>query len=164
MTMGKFIVGTFLILGLSFYELSGGAGFVPEVRQDVVAAAQVTDATAEVTRADTSALASMTAPAVVAPAPATVVATVQAQPTVPVAVVVQAPAPAPVADSIDLRLVAGDLVNMRDGPGTDFNVVDKLSRGTLAEVIEVNGAGWVRIRVADTAQVGWMAERLLTDS
>jgi len=30
--MGKFIVGTFMLLGFGFYELSGGAEFEPEVR------------------------------------------------------------------------------------------------------------------------------------
>lgn len=30
--MGKFIFGTFLVLGLAFYQLSGGADFVPESR------------------------------------------------------------------------------------------------------------------------------------
>ncbi|MEN8895051.1 MAG: hypothetical protein ABF248_03045 [Yoonia sp.] len=30
--MSKFIVGTFLMLGFGFYQLSGGADFEPEVR------------------------------------------------------------------------------------------------------------------------------------
>lgn len=74
-----------------------------------------------------------------------------------------APEPAPVAAPIplDLRAVAGSRVNMREGPGTGFGVIDTLPGGTEAEVIEVNADGWARIRIIGTNQTGWMAERLL---
>jgi len=67
-------------------------------------------------------------------------------------------------ETIDLREVAGKRVNMRSGPGTNFDVLDTLNRGTQAEVIEVNADGWARIRITDSDQIGWMAERLLTNS
>lgn len=54
--MNRFIVLTFLFLGWGFYELSGGADFVPETRGDKIAAAQPAEAPAEeelVTRAST---------------------------------------------------------------------------------------------------------------
>lgn len=53
---------------------------------------------------------------------------------------------------------------MRSGPGTNYGVLDTLTRGTQTEVIEVNANGWARIRVTTTDQVGWMSSRLLTPS
>jgi uncharacterized protein YgiM (DUF1202 family) len=50
---------------------------------------------------------------------------------------------------------------MREGPGTNFGVIDTLTGGTEAEVIEVNAEGWAYIRLVGTNQTGWMAERLL---
>ena len=73
-------------------------------------------------------------------------------------------APEAVADpSLDLRQVAGDWVNMRSGPGTDYGVVETLPQGTQAEVMEVDASGWARIRITDSGLEGWMAERLLTN-
>lgn len=61
----------------------------------------------------------------------------------------------------DIREVTGDLVNMRSGPGTDFDRIDKLSRGTEVEVLESDGRGWVRLRVVETGEVGWVADWLV---
>ena len=76
-----------------------------------------------------------------------------------------APAPAAVSspDLASLREVAGRAVNMREGPSTSYNVIDTLPQGTQTEVIDSDGAGWVRVRVVETGQMGWMAERLLTN-
>jgi len=62
---------------------------------------------------------------------------------------------------VDLRAVSASRVNMRTGPGTNYGVLDKLVRGTQAEVIEVTAEGWARIRVVETGQVGWMSTSLL---
>ena len=51
---------------------------------------------------------------------------------------------------VDLRAVSGSRVNMRTGPGTSYGVLDKLARGTQAEVIEVTAEGWARIRVVES--------------
>ena len=64
-------------------------------------------------------------------------------------------------DTADIRAVAGSRVNMRSGPGTDYGVLSTLSRGTEAEVLEVDTTGWARIRIIGSGQIGWMAERLL---
>lgn len=56
------------------------------------------------------------------------------------------------------REVAGDRVNLRDGPGTSFPVVGRLARGEAAEVLERRG-DWARVRVG--ANEGWMSERFL---
>ena len=70
-----------------------------------------------------------------------------------------APVPEPV---LDIRQVAGSRVNMRDGPGTGYGIVTSLTEGTEVEVIETDGAGWVKLRTTDDQFVGWMAEYLLT--
>ena len=62
---------------------------------------------------------------------------------------------------VDLRRVSGSRVNMRSGPSTDFTVLDTLDGGTATEVIERDTNGWVLVRVQNTGQEGWMAERLL---
>jgi len=63
----------------------------------------------------------------------------------------------------DIRAVDANRVNMRAGPGTNFGVLAKLTRGTEAEILEENDDGWVRLRVTDSGQVGWMAARLLSE-
>ena len=65
-------------------------------------------------------------------------------------------------DRGDFRSVTGSLVNMRDGPGTDYLAVDKLSQGTVVEVIETAENGWLHLRVTETGQTGWMADWLVT--
>ena len=62
---------------------------------------------------------------------------------------------------VGLRAVSGSRVNMRTVPGTNYGVLDKLVRGTQAEVIEVTAEGWARIRVVETGQVAWMSTSLL---
>ncbi len=62
---------------------------------------------------------------------------------------------------IDLRTVSGNRVNVRGGPGTNFDIVGKLVRGDAVEIIEDNGAGWVLMRSVDTGEQGWLADFLL---
>jgi uncharacterized protein YgiM (DUF1202 family) len=76
------------------------------------------------------------------------------------------PAPEPAAAPASLveaaagarREVAGDRVNLREGPGTTFDVVGRLARGEVAEVIETRD-DWARVRVG--ANEGWVSERFL---
>lgn len=63
----------------------------------------------------------------------------------------------------DRRVVSGNRVNVRGGPGTNFQVVNKLVRGDAVEVLEDPGNGWVRLRPVGGGTVGWMADFLLTD-
>lgn len=185
--MGKFIVFTFLMLGIVFYEMSGGEEFEPELREPIeVAQTQLEPVETpvsqpEVTRADTASLIQISAPASTAPsipAPAPAIAEpVSFGGPLPAGEVIITPAPAaPAQDTTvvveqiaaapinDIRSVAGDRVNMRSGPSTDYRVLDTLPRGTEAEILEVDAEGWARIRLMATGQEGWMAERLLTDS
>lgn len=160
--MTRFILVTFFFLAVAFYEMSGGSGFVPEQR---IAAA---DPVETVTRADTVELASLTvvqepevaetltvpliAPPVVAETPPQDTAVVEAI----VAEVVQAPAVVQ-----DLREVIAERVNMREGPGTDYAVMDRLVQGTEAEVLETDAAGWARVRVLESGLSGWVSAEFL---
>jgi hypothetical protein len=63
----------------------------------------------------------------------------------------------------DIRKVSGTRVNVRGGPGTNFGVVGRLGKGDAVEIIEDNGAGWVRFRSVDGAESGWMADFLLSN-
>lgn len=69
------------------------------------------------------------------------------------------PAPEPEAD---LREIVATRVNMRAGPGTDNDIVDRLDRGHTVEVLENNGRGWLRLRALPEDRVGWIAARLVS--
>ena len=181
--MNKFVLFSFLILGVGFYELSGGSDFVPQTRE----AATVQVARAESIEAVTPALRE------IAPEPEKV-ATVIAEPTentiqlaalnvqtsvsdlpkidlskfdIPQAV-------APVTETsvtseeptgfigTDIRQVTGTRVNIRSGPGTSYDVVAQAIQGDEAEIIVDDGTGWVQLRLAG-GQTGWMADFLLSN-
>ena len=175
--MGRLIVCTFLFLGWGFYELSGGSDFqapqpVQTTQLDLAPLAttdvEVTQASAEiVTRARaTPAVAEILTPR---PTPAFLSVTdVPDEAEVAAAAALQAEEEAAAVEIaavvkpvIDLRAVTGNRVNMRNGPGTNFQVVAKLVRGDQAEVLQSSGDGWVKIRTMDTGRIGWMAERLM---
>jgi len=62
----------------------------------------------------------------------------------------------------DVRKVSGNRVNVRGGPGTDFNVVSRLVRGDAVEILQDDGNGWVLMRPIEGGTEGWMADFLLT--
>jgi len=64
----------------------------------------------------------------------------------------------------DLRTVRGNRVNVRGGPGTDYEVVIRLGRGDAVEILQDNGDGWVKMRPLEGGPEGWMADFLLTSS
>lgn len=147
--MDKFIIGTFLVLGVGFYELSGGADFQPQQpAAEQIANVAVTPTVVPFDQPQVTRAAAIEIP----------VETPQQD-----AQIVEASLELPVVEEIpvDLRAVSGSRVNMRTGPGTNYGVLDKLVRGTQAEVIEITGDGWARIRVVETGQVGWLAAKLL---
>ncbi len=191
--MGKFIIGTFGILAWAFYVLSGGASFTPETRVAAAAPAQPlaeqtppADVVALITPLAPETVEPAQAPVAVDPVTMTPPPAIEsAQDATPIAVSatttpafagsdtnvigiapsftsLSAPAPAS-PDMTTLREVAGRAVNMREGPDTSYAVLDTLPQGTQTEVIESDGTGWVRVRVVGTGQMGWMAERLLTN-
>jgi hypothetical protein len=147
--MDKFIIGTFLLLGFGFYQLSGGADFQPEPSPVVeLAAVEVTPAAIPFNEPQVTRAAAFEIPT---------------EAPVAEAVIIEASMEVPAIEElpVDLRAVSGSRVNMRTDPGTNYGVLDKLVRGTQAEVIEVTAEGWARIRVVETGQVGWMATSLL---
>lgn len=73
----------------------------------------------------------------------------------------RAVAEAAMQQTADLRAVAGSHVNLRQGPGTSFSVVDQLGEGAKVEVIGQERS-WLKLRVAETGRVGWMADFLVT--
>lgn len=176
--MSKLMITTFLGLGLVFFEMSGGTDFEPQSWDDVAAVEATADGAPapQVTRGQTASLIAVSAPAIeetpLAPtlAVATTTVEVPAAPEAVVTPVAQAPAEKVIAEApeaaplTDLRYVLGDRVNMRSGPSTNYRVLDTVTRGTEAEVIEVDGFGWARIRITETGRIGWMAERLLSNT
>ena len=67
-------------------------------------------------------------------------------------------------ETADIRIVTGILVNMRGGPGTKFEKIAQLPKGTEVEVLQEPGNAWVQVKVAETGDVGWMAGWLVTAS
>ncbi|MEO0937932.1 MAG: SH3 domain-containing protein [Pseudomonadota bacterium] len=64
----------------------------------------------------------------------------------------------------DVREVTGNRVNVRGGPGTNFSVVNRLTRGEAVVILDDPGEGWVMMRPVDGGPVGWMADFLLSDA
>ncbi len=73
----------------------------------------------------------------------------------------RAVAAAALQEAADVRAVAGSHVNLRQGPGTSFGVVDQLGQGETVEVIGQERS-WLKLRVAETGRIGWMADFLVT--
>ncbi|SEQ68513.1 SH3 domain-containing protein [Thalassovita taeanensis] len=187
--MRRLILVTFGFLGLAFYILSDGANFVPassrievaelpaatparapvqvasiEVASDAVVIPAGFDpgsATLPLHPAKPTTSGDISTPSVGAPPviiDATKMSTIQAttQQSNPTPEgTAEKPAP-------DLRKVTGNRVNMRMGPGTNYNVVTKLSAGTQVLVLQMPGEGWVKLRVVETGRVGWMADYLVS--
>lgn len=61
----------------------------------------------------------------------------------------------------DIREVSGTRVNMRDGPGTIYPVITKVSIGKKVEVLDDPGTGWLRLRVLPEQQIGWISASLV---
>jgi len=75
---------------------------------------------------------------------------------------VAATLPAIIAPPADLRRVKVSRANMRNGPGTRYNVVGRLVRDTEVEVVSDAATGWVKLKVLETGRVGWISAKLLT--
>ncbi len=82
-----------------------------------------------------------------------------------VAVPEETPKPARVelaAPRADIREITGTRVNMRDGPGTIYPVVSKLTIGHEVEVLGDSGTGWLRLRSLPEQQIGWISASLVS--
>jgi uncharacterized protein YgiM (DUF1202 family) len=162
--MKSYVWLIFALMGWVYYEMSGGADFVPTERQVAVVELEAPEI---VTRADTTSLMSVSSSNTVAQpevsdeeilrAVAQAVALDAVEPDV-IAVV-----EAVVEPKLDIREVAGSRVNLRMGPGTGFDVITTLDGGTKIEVLTVDEDGWANVSTVDRGMEGWMAERLLSD-
>ncbi len=162
--MSKFVIVTCAIFAWAFYEMSGGADFEPLERKIPVAKAVVEDVivepiipvaqVADVTVLPEAAAATIGYTIIPAPTP---------EPEVVIEQATFVAETTSAADTVSVWKVAGDWVNMRDGPSTNYYVLETLPRGTKAEVLAVNADGWAQIRLLESGQVGWMAERLLSE-
>ncbi len=161
--MKSYVWISFVFMGWGYYEMSGGADFVPVEREIAVVDVQAPEIVA---RADTTTLLSVSTSNVAQQVPVAditlAVAEVVTPETVeiaPIEVVIEVVEP-----KLDIREVAGSRVNMRMGPGTGFDVITTLDGGTKLEVLEVDADGWANVATVDRGIEGWMAERLLTDT
>lgn len=173
-------------VGVAWWSLSGGAGFEPQVRPGVLAQApeMAPEASAPALPVTEVAVAPTDvadpAPGDVAPvinlADGTVSAPTEQTANAPVLATRSAAAndafaaevavdPVPqvstdAATGLETVAIVGDLVNLRDGPGTEFGVVTQLAGGDRAEVLGREN-GWVYLR-GPAGDIGWMADRFVT--
>lgn len=182
--MTRFLVLSVFFLGWAFYEASGGSEFEPPAENALSLTEEPVQEATETAEdeADVAAAVPEVAPVVpVAPvvrrplvsaaraipeedlppryqgavsSAGNAVGTVSIGAAVGVIEHVEAPA-------AEIRLVRGNRVNMRAGPGKRNAVVARLSQGDPVEILEQPGNGWVKGRVVDTGVTGWMAEFLL---
>jgi len=158
--MKSYVWLTFAFMGWGYYEMSGGADFVPVER---VTATVEAEAPEIVARADTTTLLSVSSSNIIAqPTTTDVEAAVADAIALDDVEIVEAVAPV-VEPVLDIRRVGGSRVNMRMGPSTDFDVITTLDSGTELEILSVNEDGWANISTIDRGIEGWMAERLLSD-
>jgi uncharacterized protein YraI len=62
-------------------------------------------------------------------------------------------------------IVAEVRVNLRDGPGANYSILDRLEPGAQVTILGRNDAGeWIRVRVESTGRTGWVAASLLQQS
>lgn len=184
--MWKFIFITFGLLGVVFYQLSGGAEFVPQTAEsEAIAARPMLEAAAErssasgavseavTRREDTVSLVGHSDSVGVVQdllpvqregdryeASFSVLPEPDTASTGEVSTAVTQETMSGETAS-DLREVTGSKVNLRGGPGTTYDVVGRLARGDHVAVIEDDGFGWVQLEVLDTGETGWMADFLL---
>lgn len=153
----------FLTMLIAGRDLSGTA---PIADQTAAVEARAADTRPEVARAATALLAIDDALQIAPPAPA---ASVRAQPT---PILVRMPGPVlrpspeyatadPAPDGPQIWRVVTNRLNVRSGPSTSHDIVDRIARGDEALVISDPNAEWVQIRIEGDGIEGWVARRLL---
>ena len=68
----------------------------------------------------------------------------------------------PTQPPADIREVRATRVNMRDGPGTIYPVIMRLTLGKEVEVLGDSGTGWLRLRALPEQTTGWIAASLIS--
>lgn len=71
------------------------------------------------------------------------------------------PVPAP-RDSGNLAVVTAHRLNLRSGPGTEYEVLGKLNQGTIVRLLGRNReAKWLKVEVQNSGEVGWVHGKYL---
>lgn len=80
---------------------------------------------------------------------------------IPVVIGTSSESPADVVSPSDLLVVDAQMVNLRDGPGTNFSILDQVVRGD--ELQELDRAGlWVNVTSISTGVTGWIYSGLVS--
>lgn len=72
------------------------------------------------------------------------------------------PAPETFVREKDMREITGTRVNMRQGPGTNYPILKRLTIGQQVEVLDDSGTGWLRLRAMPDQTMGWIAASLVS--
>lgn len=66
------------------------------------------------------------------------------------------------ADVASMRAVSGNRVALREGPSTNYRIIDRFDRGRRVQQLENQGE-WSRVRDQLSQREGWMASRFLSE-
>lgn len=75
-----------------------------------------------------------------------------------------AQAPEVAAETITIRYITAQSVNVREGPSTEFPVIGKLSRGEAARLLWTETNGWAHITLEGDGITGFISGEFLSDS
>jgi uncharacterized protein YgiM (DUF1202 family) len=64
----------------------------------------------------------------------------------------------------DVWYVAADTVNVREGPGTTYGILDKLASGDAVSVVWQDDTGWAKIRIEGDGIEGYVSTDFLTQT
>jgi uncharacterized protein YgiM (DUF1202 family) len=84
--------------------------------------------------------------------------------TTAVAAITPVPAVQEKARALPTMYVSSRSVNVRQGPSTDYEVVDRLTHAEAVTVVSPEQDGWVQIRIEGDGIEGFIAARLLADT
>lgn len=66
-------------------------------------------------------------------------------------------------DPDQIRWVKDNIIDLRTGPGLNYDRVAQVTKGTEVAVLSNPGNGWLNVQVIENNQSGWVAEWLLVD-
>lgn len=76
-----------------------------------------------------------------------------------------AEAEAPVESApADVWYIAADTVNVREGPGTTYGILDKLTQGDAVAVVWQDDTGWAKIRIEGDGVEGYVSTDFLSQA
>jgi hypothetical protein len=60
----------------------------------------------------------------------------------------------------DILYVISNTLNLRKGPSTKFKIIEKLSKSSKVELLEISGS-WLKIKVEDSKSIGYVYAKYL---